>query len=76
VYEPTLDRAREARSRPQPRIEHDRAADGGNTCIEVPHAGGKVAAISQDLGIARRERPLVRLARLREVEASIFRNER
>ena len=50
------------------RVEHDRAAAGGNARIEVPHPGGKSAALSQNLRIARRDRqrPRVRFARLRE----------
>ena len=60
------------------RVEHDGAAGGRNARIEVPHAGCKCAASSQDLGIARREREgaLVRFTRLREVESSQFRNVR
>ena len=60
------------------RVEHDGAANGRNAHIEVPHEGGKSAARSQNLGIARRERkgPLVFFTRLREVEGSIFRKDR
>ena len=59
-------------------VEHDCAADGRKARIEVPHEGCKLAAITQNPGIARRKRKsaLVRRTRLREIESSHFQNGR
>jgi hypothetical protein len=59
-------------------VEHDSAADGRKARIEVPHEGCKLAAITQNPGIARRKRKsaLVLRTRLSEVESSQFQNGR
>ena len=54
------------------------AARGRKASIDVPHVGCKESTYSQNLRIARRkrERAIVFLARLREVESSCFRHVR